>query len=218
MIGLIVGQKTFHSSHAPAEKIADRMGAQMSERIVNENVDRAGDDVVGRVEPNSPSSQTNLALCGNGEERRRLWPNSRAAHVGFLLAPEDVREADRSSAVRPSSVFFNRVGHGQCKPMIRQRSTALEAIFPASRNRTVARATRSWLSPAVCKSRRPKRPLMAKQIKSTPANHINKIFVVRGSTREPDDVYPAGQNSEDDAVAEASAGAVDSNLCTRKDR
>ena len=47
MIGLVVSQKTFHPPHTAAEKIADRMGAQMSERIVNENVDRAGDDVVG---------------------------------------------------------------------------------------------------------------------------------------------------------------------------
>ena len=47
MIGLIVGQKTLHPPHAAAEKTPDRMGAQVGERIVNENVDRARDDVVG---------------------------------------------------------------------------------------------------------------------------------------------------------------------------
>src|SRR5205823_11143477 len=50
-IGLVVGQKTFHSLKTAPEQSDDRIGAQMRERIVNENVDRAGDDVIrGRTE------------------------------------------------------------------------------------------------------------------------------------------------------------------------
>ena len=70
MIGLIVGQKTLHPPHAAAEKTPDRMGAQVGERIVNENVDRARDDVVG--------GRTELALFANNFAFAVVVKNGRA--------------------------------------------------------------------------------------------------------------------------------------------
>ena len=50
-IRLVVGQKTFHALETAAEHSYHRIGPQMRQRIVNENIDRAGNDVIrGRTE------------------------------------------------------------------------------------------------------------------------------------------------------------------------
>src|SRR5437868_7986381 len=105
----------------------------MRERIVNENIDRAGDDVVG--------GRAELAFLANDFAFAVMMKNGRALGPILELGARDLFERwkmfeeliDRQRFARRQ--FFNRVGHGLCEPMIRQRSTALEAISPAVEER-----------------------------------------------------------------------------------
>jgi hypothetical protein len=69
-IGVIVRQKTFHAAHTAAEKISHRMRAQMRQRILDENVDRARDDVI--------CGGTKLAFATNDLAFAKTMEHSRA--------------------------------------------------------------------------------------------------------------------------------------------
>ncbi len=69
-IARVVGQETFHPRKAAPEKPEGGAGAQMRERIVDENINRPGDDVIRR--------RTELAFFANDLPLPKTMENGRA--------------------------------------------------------------------------------------------------------------------------------------------
>src|SRR5581483_4696875 len=69
-VGVIVRQKTFHMAHAASEKISQRMRAQMRQRILDENINGARDEIV--------SGRTELAFAANDFAFAKTMDHGRA--------------------------------------------------------------------------------------------------------------------------------------------
>ena len=75
----VVEQKTFHSRHAAAEQTEGRTRAKMRERILNRNIDRAGNDVIRRrSELAFHADRLALAVAMQGRRAFRIFFELRA--------------------------------------------------------------------------------------------------------------------------------------------